>query len=88
MAANSLHHGKGYVGEFFRRYTRKLGKPQAITATAHKLARIVYHLLSTRESYNESVFKRCDEETRRRDEFRLRKQDAQLGFHRFDNGLS
>jgi transposase len=54
--------------------------PQAITATAHKLARIVYHLLSTKESYNESVFKRCDEETLRRAEFRLRKQAAQLGF--------
>ena len=31
-------------------HTRKLGKPQAITATAHKLARIVYHLLSTKGS--------------------------------------
>jgi len=40
MAANSLHHAKDYLGEFFRRITRKLGKPQAITATAHKLARI------------------------------------------------
>jgi hypothetical protein len=39
------------LGEFFRRITRKLGKPQAITATAHNLARIVYHLLSTREAY-------------------------------------
>jgi hypothetical protein len=50
MAANSLHHAKDYLGEFFRRITRKLGKPQAITATAHKLARIVYHLLSTRRT--------------------------------------
>jgi hypothetical protein len=40
----------------------ELGKPQAIAATAHKLARVVYHLLSTREAYNESVFNRCDEE--------------------------
>jgi hypothetical protein len=46
MAANSLHRAKDYLGEFFRRITRKLGKPQAITATAHKLARIVYDLLS------------------------------------------
>ena len=60
MAANSLHRAKDYLGKFFRRITRritrKLGNPQAITATAHKLARIVYHLLSTREAYNESVF--------------------------------
>lgn len=56
MAANSLHHAKDYLGEFFRRITRKLGKPQAITATAHKLARIVYHLLSTKEAYDEPSF--------------------------------
>jgi hypothetical protein len=66
MAANSLRHAKDYLGEFFRRITRKLGKPQAITATAHKLARIVYHLLSTKEAYNETVFHRCDEEALRR----------------------
>ena len=80
MAANSLHHAKDYLGEFFRRITRKLGKPQAITATAHKLARIVYPLLRTREAYNESVFHRCDEEAIKRAQYRLRKQAAQLGF--------
>ena len=80
MAADSLHHAKDYLGEFFRRITRKLGKPQAITATAHKLARIVYHLLSTREAYNESVFHRCEEEALKRAQYRLRRQAAQLGF--------
>jgi|SRR5579872_4459457 len=80
MAANSLHHAKDYLGEFFRRITRKPGKPQAITATAQKLARIVYHLLSTREAYDESVFHRCDEEALKRAQFRLRRQAAQLGF--------
>jgi hypothetical protein len=61
MAANSLHHADNYLGEFFRRIARKLGKPQGITATAHKLARIVFHLLSTKEPYQESVFLRCEE---------------------------
>jgi len=46
---NPLHHAKDYLAEFFRRITRKLGTPQAITATAHKLAPIIYHLLSTKE---------------------------------------
>src|SRR6201996_6558898 len=81
MGAQSLHHAKDYLGEFFRRITRKLGKPQAITATAHKLARIVYHLLDTKEPYNESVFHRSEDETMRRAEMRLRKQAAYLGFH-------
>lgn len=80
MGAQSLHHAKDYLGEFFRRIVRKLGKPQAITATAHKLARIVFHLLNTKEAYNEAVFNRCEEESLRRAELRLRKHAAQLGF--------
>jgi hypothetical protein len=36
MAANSLHHAKYDLGEFFRRITRKLGKPQAITCDSSK----------------------------------------------------
>jgi transposase len=80
MAANSLHYADNYLGEFFRRISRKLGKPPAITATAHKLARIVFHLLTTKEPYPESVFVRCAEEAKKRAELRLKKQAAQLGF--------
>ena len=55
---------------------------------SHKLALIVYHLLSTREAYNESVFHRCDEEALKRARCRLRRQAAQLGFQliRIQNG--
>jgi hypothetical protein len=41
--------------------------------------RAVYHLLSTKEPYSESVFHRCEEETLRRAELRLRRQAAQAG---------
>ena len=80
MAANSLHHANSYLGEFFRRISRRLSKPQAITATAHKLARIVFHLLSTKEAFNESVFMRCEEQAHQRAELRLKRHAAQLGF--------
>ena len=80
MGAHSLHHAKDYLGEFFRRITRKLGKPQAVTATAHKLARIIFHLLSTKEPYSEAVFHKSEQETLQRAELRLRKHAAQLGF--------
>jgi hypothetical protein len=53
---------------------------QAITATAHKLARIVFHLLSTKEAYSETVFHKSEEETIRRAQYRLRRQAARLGF--------
>ena len=80
MAANSLHHADNYLGEFFRRISRRLGKPPAITATAHKLARIVFHLLTTKEPYQEGIFLRCEEEAKKRAQLRLKKHAAQLGF--------
>jgi hypothetical protein len=80
MGANSLCRAKGYFGEFFRRMRAKLGTAQAITATAHKIARILYHVLLTKELYAETVLHRCDEQAQQRAEMRLRKQAAQLGF--------
>ena len=80
MGANSLCRAKGYFGEFLRRMRAKLGTAQAITATAHKIARILYHVLSTKEPYTETVFHRCDEQAQQRAEMRLRKQATRLGF--------
>src|SRR5688572_229615 len=40
----------------------------------------LFHLLRTKEPCNESVFQRCEAETLKRAELRLRKQAAQLGF--------
>ncbi len=80
LGANSLCRAKGYFGEFFRRMRAKLGTAQAITATAHKIARVLYHVLLTKEPYAETVFHRCDEHARRRAEMRLRKHAALLGF--------
>ena len=41
LAARSLHHSQSALGALFRRMTARLGTPKAITATAHKLARLV-----------------------------------------------
>jgi len=80
LGAKSLSRAKGYFGEFFRRMRARLGTAQAITATAHKLARILFHVLHNKEPYTESIFHRCDEQAQQRAEIRLRKQAAQLGF--------
>jgi len=80
MGANSLCRAKGYFGEFFRRMRARLGTAQAITATAHKVARILYYVLRTKEPYSETVFHQCDEQALLRAEARLRKHAAQLGF--------
>jgi transposase len=80
MAANALFKSQSWLGAFFRRMRAKLGAPKAITAAAHKLARIVYRLLTTREPYDETVFARQEKLTRIRAEARLRTQAKALGF--------
>jgi hypothetical protein len=55
MAAQSLHHSKS-LGDFYRRMRAKLGAPKAITAAAHKLARIIFHLISARQEFDDSKF--------------------------------
>jgi transposase len=46
VAAQSLHRSKSALGAFLRRKAAHLGMPKAITATAYKLARIIYSMLT------------------------------------------
>jgi transposase len=45
IAAQSLQRSQTALGAYYRRMKARLGPPQAITATAHKLARLIYHML-------------------------------------------
>src|SRR5262249_26993634 len=51
LAAQSLHHSQGALGGFLRRMKGRLGAQAAVTATAHKLARIVYLALKPGMTY-------------------------------------
>lgn len=51
VAAQSVASSKSAIGAFYRRKKAQLGAPKAITATAHKLARIFYHLWKYGEAY-------------------------------------
>lgn len=51
VAAQSVTSSKSAIGASYRRKKAQLGMPKAITATAHKLARIFYHLWKYGESY-------------------------------------
>ena len=51
MAASTLSKSKTGLGAFYRRMRSRLRNASAITATAHKLARIVYRLLKYAEAY-------------------------------------
>ena len=51
LAANALYRSNSALGAFLRRKKAQLGPPKAITATAHKLARIIYAMLRYGQQY-------------------------------------
>lgn len=80
MAAQSLHHSKSALGDFYRRMRAKLGAPKAITAAAHKLARIIFHLISTRQEFDDSKFAADQLRYQKRQEIKLRAKAKSMGF--------
>ncbi len=51
IAATTLLRSRTYLGAQYRRLRTKLGAPKAITAMAHKLARLVYRMLKYGQEY-------------------------------------
>ena len=80
LAAQSLWHAQNYFGELYRRWKARLGGPKAITAMAHKLARILWHLLKFRQAFNPEVFRTEEEKMRRKKLARLQNTAAALGY--------
>ena len=80
LAAQSLHASQSALGEHFRRMRARLGAPEAITATAHKLARIFYALLKTRTPYHETRIAGTPEAQALKRRHRLEKQAQKMGF--------
>ena len=51
LAAHGLHRSNSALGAFLRRKKAHLGAPKAITATAHKLARLIYSMMRYGQEY-------------------------------------
>jgi hypothetical protein len=80
MAAQSLRTSPSYLGAFFRRMRSKLGPAKATTATAHKLAKIIYHMLKEHTPYRERSANDYLHKEQERKLQQLRKQAKSLGF--------
>ena len=80
LAAQSLVHAKNYFGDLYRRWKAKLGAPKAVTAMAHKLARIVWHLVKFQQPFNPEVFRKEEEHQHKKKLKRLHHSAANLGF--------
>jgi transposase len=55
------------------------GAPKAITATAHKLARIIYHLVKNQRAFDETIFSEQEKNHQIRLKKRIINQAKSLG---------
>ncbi len=58
----------------------RLGKAEGVTATAHKLARILYAMIATRTPYRADEARRLPAKAKANRVRNMRKQAAALGF--------
>lgn len=80
MAAMSLSHSDSALGAFYRRLCSRMDKPRANTATAHKLARLVYFMLTRGEAFVDQGQARYEEQQRARSIAALKRRATTLGF--------
>jgi hypothetical protein len=82
MAAQAVLRAAGAWGACSRRLTGRLGPAQALVATAHKMARIVYHLLKEPGPYSDMGTAESNKRFRERELHSLQKKAAKLGYTR------
>jgi hypothetical protein len=80
MAAVSLHHSQSALGAYYRRLAGRIGKPEAVTATAHKLARIIYSMLKQGTSYTDAGQDYYEQQYKQRVVRGLERRAKSLGF--------
>jgi transposase len=85
LAAQSLHHSQGALGGFLRRMKGRLGAQAAVTATAHKLARIVYLALKHGMTYVRQSQAEYEAQMKVKQIKALRRKARQLGLEVIEN---
>ncbi len=80
LSAYTLHKNSSFLGAFLRRMKTRLGSPKAITATAHKLAVILYTMLKEKKPYEEMGAEYYEKKYQERVVKNLKKQAAKFGF--------
>jgi transposase len=79
MAAMTLWRSDNYLGEYCRKMKARLGNAEGITATSHKLARIIYAMISTGKPYDPEIGETASEKSLDRQLKALEKKARRLG---------
>src|SRR5262245_15492580 len=88
MAAQALGRTQSPLGQFYRRIKGRLGGKGAVTATAHKLACLVYRMLKYGSEYVRQSLAEYEAKQKERSERVLRKKAAALGYALVPAGAS
>lgn len=80
IAAQSLHRSKTALGAYYRRMKGRLGPPKAITATARKLAVLIYRMLKYGMEYVDRGQEAYEQQYQERLIQSLRKRAHQMGY--------
>lgn len=80
LAATTLERSQSALGAYFRRMKAKLGAAEGVTATAHKLARILYRLLKHGEAYVRQGLEDYEQKYQARKLSSLQKAAESIGF--------
>ena len=79
LAAAALRSSHSALGAYFRRMCSRMDKPKAVTAAAHKLARLIYTMLTKGEEYTDQGQDYFEERYRERVLHHLSQRAAKLG---------
>jgi transposase len=79
LAAAALRSSQSSLGAYYRRLCSRMDKPKAVTAAAHKLARLIYTMLTKGEEYTDQGQEYYEERYRERVLRSLTQRAAKLG---------
>lgn len=79
LAAAALRSSQSALGAYFRRMCARMDKPKAVTAAAHKLARLIYSMMSKGEEYPDQGQKYYEERYRERVLLQLAQRAEKMG---------
>ena len=81
LAAAALRTSQPALGAYFRRMCSRMDKAKAVTAAAHKLARLLYTMLTKGQEYTDKGQDYYEERYRQRVMHHLAKRAEKLGMH-------
>ena len=79
LAAAALRSSQSALGAYFRRLCSRMDKPKAVAAAAHKLARLIYAMLTQGQAYTDQGQDYYEERYRERVLHQLAKRAEKLG---------